>query len=74
MEAGINIFNLAVIKGISGGNAFVDALVVIFYKNRKLSKILCKYICQASPAIKYNDTHIESAKSKGEVLICTKRC
>ena len=65
MEAGNNCFNLAVFKGRVGGRAFVDSLLVVVNNTRKLYGILCKDIFQASPARKYNVTHIESSKSKG---------
>ena len=64
MEVGTNFFNLAIFKVRSGGKALVDALLVVV-KTRKLSEILCKEICQESPAMKYINTHIEYAKSKG---------
>ena len=65
MDAGNNVFNLTVIRGRSGGKAFVCALVIVVDKTCKRSEIICKDICQASPAMEYNDTHIESEKSKG---------
>ena len=42
----------------------MDALVVVFDKTHKLSEIIHKEICQASPEMKYNDTNIEYSKSK----------
>ena len=65
MEADNNFFNLVILRVRGVGNEFVYALVVVFDKTRNLFEILRKYICQASPAMKYNDNHIEYAKSKG---------
>ena len=52
----------------------MDTLVVVVNKTHKLSEIIRKYICQASPAMKYNDIHIEYEKSKGgrSVKVCIK--
>ena len=52
----------------------MDTLVVVVNKTHKLSEIIRKYICQASPAMKYNDIHIEHEKSKGgrSVKVCIK--
>ena len=49
-------------------------LVVVVNKTHKLSEIIYKDICQASPAMKYNDTLIKSANSKGgrSVKACLK--
>ena len=65
MEAGTIFLNLTVFKGRGGGKAFVDDLVVVDDNTCKLYEIICKDIYQASPTIKYNNIHIESAKSKG---------
>ena len=65
MDAGNNDFNLTVIKGCGRGKSFVCALVNVVDKTRKQSEIICKDICQVSPEMEYNDTHIESEKSKG---------
>ena len=43
----------------------VGSLMVVVDKTCKLSEILRRDIWQASPAMKYNDSRIESAKSKG---------
>ena len=43
----------------------MGTLVVFVDKTRKLSEIIHKDIFQESPEMKYNDTHIESAKRKG---------
>ena len=66
MDAGNNVLNLTVIKGCGRGKSFVCALVNAVDKIHKLSEIICKDICQASPEMEYNDTHIESEKSKGD--------
>ena len=63
MEADNHFFNLVILRVRGVGNEFVYALVVVFDKTRNLSEILRKCICQASPAMKYNDNHIESAKN-----------
>ena len=57
--------NPTFIKWPGGVKAFVYALVVVVNKTLKLSEIICWDICQASPAMKYNNTHIEYSKSKG---------
>ena len=57
MEAGNKCFNLIVFKGRRGGKSFVDSLVVVVNKTRKISEKIAK-IFQASLAMKYNGTHI----------------
>ena len=58
-------FNLSVCKGHGGDKPFVDSIVVVVEKTCKLSEIIRKDVFQAYPAIKYNDTNIESVKSNG---------
>ena len=58
MVAGTKFYNPTGFERRDGSKAFVDALLVFYNKTRKISGIIRKDICQSSPAMKYNGTHI----------------